>query len=163
MSRMQLQNELTDILLEQIEVENDTIEHLEKAENNAHENVVSLIFMEMRYDTIKHKKFLESIIKMLETTPCDEWSAKVQRYAGRVKLKRDLESFIEQESRMISLLEQALDKIDDSLARFLLLHLKEDEESHHADLKELVHLIQLEPLQRVKGEKGTDIVCETDD
>jgi hypothetical protein len=160
---MQLQNELTDILLEQIGVEDEALENLEKAENNVHESVVGLIFMEMRYDTIKHKKFLESIIEMLETTPCDEWSAKVQRYADRVKLKRDLDSFIEQESRMISLLEQALDKIEDSLARFLLLHLKEDEESHHSDLKELVRLIQLEPLQRVKGEKGTDIVCETDD
>ncbi|MFX1579838.1 MAG: hypothetical protein ACFFBJ_09350 [Promethearchaeota archaeon] len=163
MSQQNLERELSTILLEQIDVEKDTLQKLAESQKGIQETAVRLIFKEMEYDTAKHVQFLESIIKMLETTPCDEWSAKVQRYADRVRLKRDLESFIEQESRMIGLLEEALEKIEDPLARFLLLHLKEDEESHHADLKELVRLIQLQPLQRVKGEKGTDIVCDTDD
>ncbi|MFW9843072.1 MAG: hypothetical protein ACFFEV_00690 [Candidatus Thorarchaeota archaeon] len=163
MSHRTLDIELSTILNEQIDVEQETLKNLELAEEQASETAVRLIFMEMRFDTAKHIKFLESIIKMLETTPCDEWSAKVQRYIDRVKLQRDLESFIEQESKMITLLEKALTKIDDPLARFLLLHLKEDEESHHDDLKELVRLIQMQPLQRVKGEKGSDIVCDTED
>ncbi|MFW9833779.1 MAG: hypothetical protein ACFFEK_07280 [Candidatus Thorarchaeota archaeon] len=163
MSQQNLDRELSTILLEQIDVEKDTLQKLEESQKGAQETAVRLIFKEMEYDTAKHVQFLESIIKMLETTPCDQWSAKVQRYVDRTKLKRELESFIEQESMMIDLLEQALEKIEDPLAKFLLLHLKEDEESHHTDLKELVRLIQLQPLQRVKGEKGTDIVCDTDD
>jgi rubrerythrin len=163
MSKSSLDQELSAILLEQIEVEAETLEELEMAEKQSQETAVRLMFMEMRFDTAKHKKFLESVIEMLETTPCDEWSAKVGRYIDRVNLQRDLESFIEKESKMIGLLEQALERIEDPLARFLLLHLKDDEESHHSDLKELVRLIQIEPLQKVKGVKGTDIVCETDD
>jgi hypothetical protein len=124
MSQQNLERELSTILLEQIDVEKDTLQKLAESQKGAKETVVHLIFKEMEYDTAKHVQFLESIIKMLETTPCDQWSAKVQRYAGRVKLKRDLESFIEQESRMIVLLEQALEKIDDPLARFLLYTLK---------------------------------------
>ena len=162
MGQQSLGEELSTILLEQIVVEKETLQKLEQSQKGTQEDAVRLIFKEMEYDTTKHVYFLESIIKMLETTPCDEWSAKVQRYADRVKLKRKLDSFIEQESRMISLLDQALEKIDDSLARFLLLHLKDDEEAHHTDLKELVKIIQLQPLQRVKGKKGTDIVCKTD-
>jgi hypothetical protein len=102
------------------------------------------------------------MIEHLTTTPCDEWSAKVGRYAGRVKLEREIDSLIEDETEMLSLLDKAMEKIDDPVAQLLVGHLKDEETSHLDYLSRWVRIIQQQPLQAIKGEKGTDIVCDAD-
>jgi rubrerythrin len=154
--------ELISILDEQIAVEEKTLEKLVKLEEESNETAVRLVFLELRLDTWKHIKFLEGMKEMLTTTPCDEWSAKVGRYAGRIKLERELESLANDEDQMVDLLERALEKIEDPIPRLFLEHLKDEEAKHNKDLLELIRLIQIAPLQSKKGQKGTDIVCETD-
>jgi len=154
--------QIMDIFKEQIEVEKRTLDKLVKLEEEARETAVRLVFMDLRLDTWKHIKFLEGMIELLSTTPCDEWSAKVARYSGRVKLERELRNLVKDEKQMINLLDKAMKKIDDPVAILLLQHLKEEEDSHNEDLEKLVTLIKQTPLQTKKGEKGTDIVCETD-
>ncbi|MHA2321175.1 MAG: hypothetical protein ACXACG_05910, partial [Candidatus Thorarchaeota archaeon] len=107
-------------------------------------------------------KFLEGMIEHLTTTPCDEWLAKVGRYAARVKLEREIDTLIEEESEMFELLDKAIQKIDDPVAHLLVEHLKEEESSHLDYLSKWAKIIQQAPLQAKKGEKGTDIVCDTD-
>ncbi len=155
-------NQIIEIFKEQIEVEKQTLNKLVKLEEDARETAVRLAFMDLRLDTWKHMKFLEGMIELLTTTPCDEWSAKVARYAGRVKLERELKNLIKDEDKMIQLLNRAMGKIDDPIASLLLQHLKEEEDTHLDDLEKLVTLIKQAPLQSKKGEKGTDIVCETE-
>ncbi|TFG34565.1 hypothetical protein EU527_02815 [Candidatus Thorarchaeota archaeon] len=159
---MTIESEIIDIFKEQIEVEKKTLERLTKLEDEAKETAVRLAFMDLRLDTWKHVQFLEGMIELLNTTPCDEWSAKVGRYAGRVKLERELKSLINDEGNMITLLDKAMKKIDDPIASLLLQHLKEEESSHKEDLAKLVTLIKQAPLQSKKGQKGTDIVCDSD-
>ena len=155
-------SEIIDIFRDQIKIEQTTLNKLVILEEEAKETAVRLCFMDLRLDTWKHVKFLEGMIELLNTTPCDEWSAKVGRYAGRVKLERELEDLKSNESEMIKLLDTALDKIEDPIARLLLEHMKEEERSHHDDLEKLVGVIKQAPLQSKKGEKGSDIVCDTD-
>ena len=150
------------IFKQQIEVESKTLDKLVKLEEAAKETAVRLAFMDLRLDTWKHMKFLEGMIELLSTTPCDEWSAKVGRYAGRIKLDRELEALIKDENQMVSLLDKALKKINDPIAQLLLGHMRQEEGMHHQDLKKLVQLIKTSPLQSKKGEKGTDIVCNPD-
>ena len=107
-------------------------------------------------------KFLEGMIEHLTTTPCDEWSAKVGRYAGRVKLEREIDSLINDETEMVKLLDKALAKINDPIAQLMMENLRNEENSHREYLADWVKVIQQAPLQSKKGEKGTDIVCETD-
>ena len=154
--------EIIEVLDEQIQLEQDTLEKLVKLEDDSKETAVRLAFLDLRLDTWKHIKFLEGMKELLTTTPCDEWSAKVGRYAGRVKLERELKSLVEDENKMVSLLEKTLDKVSDPIARLLLEHMKDEESDHSKDLEKLVKLIQMSPLQSKKGEKGTDIVCATD-
>jgi hypothetical protein len=155
-------NELISIFKKQIEIENKTLDKLVRLEEDAKETAVRLAFMDLRLDTWKHVKFLQGMIELLTTTPCDEWSAKVGRYAGRVKLERELAALIKDEDQMVMLLENSLKKIDDPIAQLLIEHMRNEEMTHHEDLKKLVHLIKQSPLQSKKGEKGTDIVCDTD-
>ncbi|MHA1862816.1 MAG: hypothetical protein ACTSWA_03525 [Candidatus Thorarchaeota archaeon] len=159
---MSTDSEIIEIFKSQIEVEQATLNKLVKLEEEAKETAVRLCFMDLRLDTFKHIKFLEGMIELLDTTPCDEWSAKVGRYAGRVKLERELNNLMSDERDMIGLLDNALNKIGDPIARLLLEHMKEEERSHHDGLDKLVGVIQQAPLQSKKGEKGTDIVCGTD-
>ena len=158
----QTDSEVIDIFKTQIELEQKTLNKLAKLEEDAKETAVRLAFMDLRLDSWKHVKFLEGMIELLTTTPCDEWSAKVGRYAGRVKLERELNSLRSDEGEMVELLDKAIHKVDDPIAKLLLEHMKEEERSHYEDLDKLVKLIQQAPLQSKKGEKGTDIACETD-
>jgi len=158
----QSDSEVVDIFKNQIDIENKTLEKLVKLEDDARETAVRLAFMNLRLDTWKHVKFLEGMIELLNTTPCDEWSAKVGRYAGRVRLERELINLRSDEDDMIQLLESAIRRVDDPIGRLLLEHLKEEEKHHLDDLGKLVKLIQSAPLQSKKGQKGTDIACDTD-
>ena len=154
--------QIIDVLNEQITVEKKTLDKLTKLEEDARETAVRLAFMELRLDTWKHMKFLEGMIELLKTTPCDEWSAKVARYAGRVKLEREIKELMKDEGEMTRLLQQAIKKINDPIATLLLHHMKEEEDTHLDDLAKLVDIIKQTPLQTKKGKKGTDIVCKTD-
>jgi rubrerythrin len=155
-------SELISIFRKQIDIENKTLEKLVKLEEDAKETVVRLAFMELRLDTWKHVKFLQGMIELLTTTPCDEWSAKVGRYAGRVKLERELSALVGDEEQMVSLLETSLKKVDDPIGQLLIEHMRDEEMTHHEDLKKLVRLIKRAPLQSKKGEKGSDIACDSD-
>ena len=155
-------NEVINIFRQQIDVEKKTLEKLVKLEEAANETAVRLSFMDLRLDTWKHIKFLEGMIEVLTTTPCDEWSAKVGRYAGRVKLDRQLKVLVDDENQMVLLLEKALKKVDDPIAQLLIEHMRDEEESHHSDLTKLISLIKQSPLQPKKGIKGTDIVCDSE-
>ncbi|MGY5857817.1 MAG: hypothetical protein RTU63_00495 [Candidatus Thorarchaeota archaeon] len=154
--------EVIDIMKDQIKIEQETLDRLVKLEEDSKETAVRLAFMELRLDTWKHIKFLEGMIEHITTTPCDEWSAKVGRYAGRVKLEREIDSLINDENEMVNLLDKALEKIEDPVAHLLMKNLKFEEKRHLENLSEWVKLIKQVPLQSKKGEKGTDIVCETD-
>ncbi len=154
--------EIISVMRNQIEVEQKTLNRLVILEEDAKEVAVRLAFMELRLDTWKHIKFLEGMIEHLTSTPCDEWSAKVGRYAARVKLERQIRTLMDDENEMISLLQQALDKLEDPVAKMLVEHMSEEENSHLEYLTKWTRLIQQYPLQPKKGTKGTDIVCETD-
>ena len=154
--------EIIDIFKKQIDIENKTLNKLVNLEEDARETAVRLSFMNLRLDTWKHIKFLEGMIELLNTTPCDEWSAKVGRYAGRVKLERELDYLKKDEDDMIQLLKSAISRVRDPIGKLLLEHMKEEEKHHFNDLGKLVKLIQSAPLQSKKGEKGTDIVCDTE-
>ena len=154
--------EVITILEEQIQIEQDALENIVQLENNSKETAVRLTFLDLRLNTWKHIKFSEGIIEILTTTPCDEWSAKVGRYSGRIRLERELSSLVIEEGKMISQLEKALDKISDPIAKQFLKHMKDEESNHSKDLMQLVKIFQMSPLQTKKGVKGTDIVCDTD-
>ena len=150
---------LIEILEKQIEVEDKTLSKLANAEESVSETAVRLVFLEMRLDSYKHKKFLEGLINILKETPCDTWNAKIQRYIDRVKLKRHLDDLIQDEKEMLRLTREAIALMDDPIGEMLLTHLSEDEERHAKDMVELVRMVQALPLQTFKAEKGSDIVC----
>ncbi len=157
---MSNQQKLIEVLQSQIDIEKKTFEELSEYEDESSQAVVRLVLLFMRLDTQKHQKFLEGVINLLNESPCDAWSAKVDRYTERINLERRLQSLLEQEEQMSDYLGEAIEEIPNPVARKLLSHLREDEMRHQKDIKELVTLVKQYPLQPKKGEKGSDITCE---
>ena len=147
------------LLEKQIEVEKKTLNMLSKAESEVSETAVRLAFLDLRLDSWKHQKFLEGMIEMINETPCDEWSAKVQRYVDRIKLQKTLDALIVEEKEMLSLAQKSIEEMKDPIGKFLLIHLRDDEQTHTESLEELSKLIMSAPLQSVKAQKGSDIEC----
>ena len=156
------ESEIIKVMKDQIEVEQTTLNRLVKFEEDSSEPAVRLVFMELRLDTWKHIKFLEGMIEHLTTTPCDEWSAKVSRYANRIKLEKEIHYLIDEEDEMLSLLNASLKKTNDPVVQLLMEHLKDEEANHLKYLSKWVKFVQQAPLQSKKGKKGTDIVCSVD-
>ena len=154
---------VAELLKQQIEVEKRTLDIIKKAEESTDEMAVKLVFMDVRFDTDKHAQFLQGIVDMLDEMPCDQWSAKVQRYVDRVNLQRKLKDIVAEEDNMTDLVSKALKLTNDQIAKLLLTHLKEDEMKHSKNLTEIARVVQTMPLQSKKGQKGTDIVCKTDE
>lgn len=154
--------EIIAVMKEQIEVEQATLNRLVKLEEDSTEPAVRLTFMELRLDTWKHIKFLEGMIEHLITTPCDEWSEKVGRYANRIKLEREIRDLIDDENKMLSLLNSSLKKTNDSVIQLMIEHLKDEESDHLKYLSKWAKFVQKTPLQSKRGKKGTDIVCDAD-
>lgn len=152
--------ELIEILESQIEVEKSTLTELSELENEVSEPSVRLALMSMRLDTWKHQKFLEGVVQILNETPCDLWSEKIQRYVDRVKLERKVGDLRDQEASMIDYLGKAINLMSDPVGKLLLEHLRDDELRHDKDLEKLIRIIQQSPLQSKRAEKGTDIVCK---
>ena len=111
------ESEIIKVMKDQIEVEQTTLNRLVKFEEDSSEPAVRLVFMELRLDTWKHIKFLEGMIEHLTTTPCDEWSAKVSRYANRIKLEKEIHYLIDEEDEMLSLLNASLKKTNDPVVQ----------------------------------------------
>jgi rubrerythrin len=155
-------SQLIEIFRKQIDVEKKALEHVSKMEEEATETAVRLAFMNLRLDTWKHVKFLEGLIELIEAVPCDEWSAKVGRYAGRIKLEREVKKLAGREQEMIDLLTEALEIVEDPIAKLMIEHMRSEEGEHFEDLEKLTDLIKQAPLQPKKGQKGTDIVCDTE-
>ncbi|TFF91042.1 hypothetical protein EU545_05930 [Candidatus Thorarchaeota archaeon] len=153
---------LINILREQIEIEEKTLEELSELEDSASETAVRLVYLDLRLDTWKHVKFLEGVIETLTTTPCDQWSAKGQRYVDRVKMERKMRGLMSNETSMAKLAGKAASLMDDPIGSFLMAHLAEDERRHEENLEQVISIVKQLPLQPKKGEKGTDIVCPPD-
>lgn len=154
--------QMIELLRKQIEVEEKALLTISKAEEEAKETAVKLILVQMRLDTWKHQELLKGMIEMLTDTPCDEWSAKISRYTGRVRLERHFEKLQQQEKMMGDITSEILKLTKDPLARHLLIHLRNEETMHERDLKEIISLVKQTPLQSKKAEKATDIICETE-
>ncbi|MGV9170552.1 MAG: hypothetical protein ACOC38_11510 [Promethearchaeia archaeon] len=157
---MSNQQKLKTILESQIEVEKHALEELSEYEDGAKQAVVRLVFLFIHLDTWKHQKFLEGVLEILDETPCDQWSAKADRYTERIQLDRRLQSLLEQEKQMTDHLKDAIEEMHNPVGKKLLTHLREDEKRHQKDIKDLVTLVKQYPLQPKKAEKGSDITCE---
>jgi hypothetical protein len=133
---MSSEKDLTDLVQAQIKLENTTakkIADLEKATANL---AAKLFLAEMRFDTEKHAKILQTMLDVMkqkksETAAKTLWSTKIHSYVDTLVAKKMLEDHQAVEMQMLQHVEEEMRKTDDDALKLLFQHIADDEKKHH--------------------------------
>ena len=120
----------------QIKLEKNTqrkIKNLEEATANL---AAKLFLAEMRFDTEKHAKILQTMLDIMkqrkpEIPPKTLWTTKIHSYVDALVAKKMLEDHVEVETNMLKLVEKEIKETDDDALKLLFRHIADDERKHH--------------------------------
>jgi len=133
---MKSDNDLVDMIQAQIKFEKSTarkIGRLEKATSNL---AAKLFLAEMRFDTEKHAKILQTMLDVMkqkepEVASRTLWDVKIRSYVDALVAKKMLEDHVEIETDMLRHVEEEMKRTDDEALKLLLQHIADDEKKHH--------------------------------
>jgi len=120
----------------QIKLEKNTqrkIKNLEEATANL---AAKLFLAEMRFDTEKHAKILQTMLDIMkqrkpEIPPKTLWTTKIHSYVDALVAKKMLEDHVAVETNMLKLVEKEIKETDDDALKLLFRHIADDERKHH--------------------------------
>jgi len=131
----------------QIEWEKATARKIKKLEKAAVNLAAKLFLAEMRFDTEKHAKILQTILDLLKQSEPEKltrwesstlmrierplWDTKIRSYVDTQAAKKMLETHVEVETKMLRHVEEEIRKTDDEALKLLLKHIADDEKKHH--------------------------------
>jgi len=133
---MRSKKDLVDMARAQIKLEKNTkrkIKNLEEATANL---AAKLFLAEMRFDTEKHAKILQTMLDIMEqrkpeTSPRTLWTTKIHSYVDALVAKKMLEDHVAIETNMLKHVEKEIKKTDDDALKLLFQHIADDEKKHH--------------------------------
>jgi len=135
--------ELLDFLKNQVSVEKEIVESLEKAIVDMKNPAVKGVLKGVSLDSVKHAELYTSAITLLT-------SASTALAQGDLDTQRELiQKHIDIEAKLIKVLKEKIPEIENKKVVFLLKAILEDEIRHHAMLKMTLEII-------VKGETITE-------
>ena len=140
---MSLEDELIKFIKEQIKVENEIVDSLNKGVADISNPVVRETLKSISFDSMKHGEMYSAALKLLTgTTP-----ALAQEQLDR---QRELvEKHIRIEADLIKKISEALPSVKNEKIKLLLNAILEDEKRHHELLKRVLEIL-------VKGETITE-------
>ncbi|MCW3982648.1 MAG: ferritin-like domain-containing protein [Candidatus Bathyarchaeota archaeon] len=140
---MEPKKELLDFLKNQVNVEKEIVESLEKAIVDMKNPAVKGVLKGVSLDSVKHAELYTSAITLLT-------SASTALTQGDLDTQRELiQKHIDIEAKLIKVLKEKIPEIENKKVVFLLKAILEDEIRHHAMLKMTLEII-------VKGETITE-------
>jgi len=109
------------------------IKELEKATANL---AAKLFLAEMRFDTEKHAKILQTMLDIVkqqesETTSRTLWTTKIHSYVDALVAKKMLEDHVKVETKMLKHVKEEIERTDDDALKLLFKHIADDEKKHH--------------------------------
>ena len=124
--------ELIDLIQAQIGLEKNTTKQIEKLEKATANLAAKLFLAEMRFDTEKHSRILETMIELMSHVKPDTadrrfWQVETQRHVDALIVKSMIENHVKVETKMLKQTEAAMAKTEDEALTLLLTQIKEDE------------------------------------
>ena len=127
---------LLDTVQAQIKLEKNTarkIKELEKATSNL---AAKLFLAEMRFDTEKHAKILQTMLEIVkqkepEIAARTLWDTKIHSYVDAFVARKMLEDHVKIETKMLKYVEEEMRSTDDEALKLLFKHIADDEKKHH--------------------------------
>jgi len=140
---MNLKEKLLNFLKEQIKIENEIVNSLNKSLDNIENPVVKGTLKGISLDSIKHAEMYASAINLLTGISKALTQEKLDEQKEIVK------KHIEIEAELIKKIKKIIPEIENEKVKFLLNAILLDEERHHALLKKVLEIL-------VKGETITE-------
>ena len=133
---MNSEKELTNMIKAQIKLEKDTTKKIEKLEKSTANLAAKLLLAEMKFDTEKHAKILQTMLDLLkqkepEIASKTLWNTKIHSYVDTLVAKKMLEDHVKVETNMLKQVEEEMTKTEDDALKLLLQHIADDEKKHH--------------------------------
>jgi hypothetical protein len=135
---MKTEKILTDLIEEQIKLENEIANKFRKLEGRVDSMAARLLIHEMLLDTKKHAEILELALKVAGG-PEPFWEMTIDVEADKRAVKGELEDHIKAEETMIREIEEEMKKTKDEALKLLLNHFMEDEKKHHRNLEIIIN------------------------
>jgi len=136
--------ELVNMIQAQIKLEEDTTRRVRELEEATGNLAAKLLLAEMRLDTEKHAKILQTMLDLmkqrevgmpikthLDAATIKLWDAKIDSYVETVVVKKMLEDHVKVETEMLKHVEKEMKKTDDEALKLLFKHIADDEKKHH--------------------------------
>ena len=128
----------------QIKLEKDTTRKVRELEEATGNLAAKLLLAEMRLDTEKHAKILQTMLDLMKQrdagmpikTHLDAgtiklWDAKIDSYVETLVVKKMLEDHVKVETDMLKHVEKEMKETDDEALKLLFKHIADDEKKHH--------------------------------
>lgn len=130
---------LVDMVQAQIKLEEDTARKIEELEKVTVNLAARLFLAEMRFDTEKHAKILQTMLDILKQktpeiayiTGDTLWDTSIQSYIDATAAKKMLEDHVKTETKMLKHVEEEMKKTNDDALKLLFKHIADDEKKHH--------------------------------
>lgn len=131
-------SKLIGLLKTQVRLERKAAKACAEKEKMLDNPVAKSLLHEMRLDSLKHAKILQSLADALQKRPLDLWSYGMKKYVDSLAARKALEEHVIMEQAMLEYTESVLKQAEDEGARIILQHILEDEKKHHQALKTIL-------------------------
>lgn len=133
---MKNDKDLVDKVQAHIRLEENTARRIEKLEKATASLAARLFLAEMRFDTEKHAKILQTMLDLVkqrepEMASRTLWNTKIHSFVDTLVAKKMLEDHVEVETKMLKIVEEEMEKTKDDALRLLFKHVADDEKKHH--------------------------------
>jgi bacterioferritin (cytochrome b1) len=119
-----------------VKFEKKTASKIKELEGSTANLAAKLFLAEMRFDTEKHAKILQTLLDVMkqkedEAASGTLWNTKIRSYVDAIVAKRMLEDHIKVEENMLKHVEEEIGETEDDALKLLLEHIADDEKKHH--------------------------------
>lgn len=140
---MKSEKDLVDKVQAHIKLEKNTARKIKKLEKATANLAARLFLAEMRFDTDKHAKILQTMLDLMkqrepEMASKTLWDTKIHSYVDTLVAKKMLEDHVKVEAKMLKLVEEEMEKTKDDALKLLFEHVADDEKKHHKIMKAIL-------------------------
>ena len=133
---MSPKKDFVDMIHAHIKLERNTEREIKRLENTATNLAAKLFLAEMRFDTEKHAKILQTMLDVIrqkntEIASKKLWNTRIHSYVDALVAKKMLEDHLKVETKMLKHVEDEVKGTKDDALKLLLKHIAEDEKKHH--------------------------------
>jgi len=128
--------DLVHMVQAQIQLEKSAAQKIKKLEKATANLAAKLFLAEMRFDTEKHAKILQTMLDIMKQKESEIasrtlWTTKIHSYVDALVAKKMLEDHVKVETKMLKHVKEEIERTDDDALKLLFKHIADDERKHH--------------------------------